>query len=111
MVAFIEYYWDAYGVELFRKGLPIATLIGLAYVTFVIDAFARRIGEWQTIRTPHASFVLDPSEKTVNERQQVHRSGLIHHSGRGIQCVSIKYYERSGRSRNRTLGRKRRQQL
>jgi transposase InsO family protein len=33
--------------------------VGLVYVAFVIDAFARRIVGWRVSRTAQASFVLD----------------------------------------------------
>lgn len=41
-----------------------------------------------------ASFVLDALEQAVHERRPVHRSGLMHHSDRGSQYVSIRYTER-----------------
>ena len=41
-----------------------------------------------------ASFVLDALEQVIHERQPVHRGGLVHHSDRGSQYVSIKYTER-----------------
>ena len=45
-------------------------------------------------RTAHAGFVLDALEQALHERRPVHRAGLIHHSDRGSQYVSIKYTER-----------------
>ena len=45
-------------------------------------------------RTPHTQFVLDALEQALHERQPVHKSGLVHHSDRGSQYVSIKYTER-----------------
>ncbi len=65
-----------------------------AYVAFVIDAYARRIVGWRVSRTAHASFVLDALEQTLHDRRPIHRGGLIHHSDRGSQYVSIKYTER-----------------
>ncbi len=67
---------------------------GFVYVAFVIDTFARRIVGWRVSRTPHAKFVLDALEQALHERRPVHKSGLIHHSDRGSQYVSIKYTER-----------------
>jgi putative transposase len=72
----------------------VATWAGFVYVAFVIDAFARRIVGWRASRTAHASFVLDALEQALHERRPVHRGGLIHHSDRGSQYVSIKYTER-----------------
>ena len=60
----------------------------------LIDAYARRIVGWRVSRTAHAGFVLDALEQALHERRPVHRAGLIHHSDRGSQYVSIKYTER-----------------
>ena len=72
----------------------VATWQGFVYVAFVIDAYARRIAGWRVSRTAHASFVLDALEQALHERRPVSGSGLVHHSGRGVQYVSIKYTER-----------------
>jgi transposase InsO family protein len=72
----------------------VATWQGFVYVAFVIDAFARRIVGWRVSRTAHASFVLDALEQALHDRRPVHRGGLVHHSDRGVQYVSIKYSER-----------------
>jgi transposase InsO family protein len=72
----------------------VATWTGFVYVAFVIDAYARRIVGWRVSRTAHASFVLDALEQALHERRPQHRGGLIHHSDRGSQYVSIKYTER-----------------
>ncbi len=61
---------------------------------FVIDTCARRIVGWRASRTAHASFVLDALEQALCDRRPVHRGGLVHHSDRGSQYVSIKYTER-----------------
>ena len=65
---------------------------GFVYVAFVIDAFARRIVGWRVSRTAHAGCVLDALEQAVHQRQP--GSGLVHHSDRGSQYLSIKYSER-----------------
>lgn len=70
----------------------MATWQGFVYVAFVIDAFARRIVGWRVSRTAHAGFVLDALEQAVHQRQP--GSGLVHHSDRGSQYLSIKYTER-----------------
>jgi hypothetical protein len=72
----------------------VSTWSGFVYVAFVIDAYARRIVGWRVSRTPHASFVLDALEQALHERRPVSRGGLVHHSDRGSQYVSIKYSER-----------------
>ena len=72
----------------------VSTWSGFVYVAFVIDAYARRIVGWRVSRTAHASFVLDALEQALYERRPVHRGGLVHHSDRGSQYVSIHYTER-----------------
>jgi len=72
----------------------VATWAGFVYVAFVIDAFARRIVGWRVSRTAHAGFVLDALEQALHERRPVRDGGLVHHSDRGVQYVSIKYTER-----------------
>ena len=71
----------------------VATWAGFVYVAFVIDTFARRIVGWRASRTAHAGFVLDALEQALCERRPL-RGGLVHHSDRGVQYVSIKYTER-----------------
>ncbi|WP_150007485.1 IS3 family transposase, partial [Iodidimonas nitroreducens] len=72
----------------------VATWKGFVYVAFVIDVYARYIVGWRVSRTAHASFVLDALEQALHDRRPTHRGGLIHHSDRGSQYVSIKYTER-----------------
>jgi putative transposase len=72
----------------------VATWQGFVYVAFVIDAFARRIVGWRVSRTAHAGFVLDALEQALHDRRPVQGSGLVHHSDRGVQYVSIRYTER-----------------
>lgn len=72
----------------------VSTWAGFVYVAFIIDAFARRIVGWRVSRTAHASFVLDALEQALHARRPVSGSGLVHHSDRGSQYVSIKYTER-----------------
>ena len=76
----------------------VATWQGFVYVAFVIDAFARRIVGWRVSRTAHAAFVLDALEQALHDRRPVRASGLIHHSDRGVQYVSIHYTERLGQA-------------
>lgn len=72
----------------------VSTWRGFVYVAFVIDAYARRIVGWRVSRTAHASFVLDALEQALHDRRPIHGGGLVHHSDRGVQYVSIKYTER-----------------
>lgn len=81
----------------------VATWAGFAYVASrqvlricaeVIDVYARYIVGWRVSRTAHASFVLDALEQAIHDRRPAHRGGLVHHSDRGSQYVSIRYTER-----------------
>ena len=60
------------------------------------SGFARpRTGSgWRVSRTAHAGFVLDALEQALYQRRPVRGGGLVHHSDRGVQYVSIKYTER-----------------
>lgn len=85
----------------------VATWKGFAYVAprhglsdqwrdhgSIIDAYARKIVGWRVSTSPHAGFVLDALEQAVHERRPVKGMGLVHHSDRGSQYLSIKYTER-----------------
>jgi transposase InsO family protein len=72
----------------------VATWAGFVYVALVIDAFARRIVGWRVSRSMEAQFVLDALEQALYDRRPPQDAGLIHHSDRGSQYVSIKYTER-----------------
>jgi hypothetical protein len=72
----------------------VSTWAGFVYVAFVIDTYARRIVGWRVSRTAHAGFVLDALEQALHERRPLHGAGLVHHSDRGSQYVSIRYTER-----------------
>jgi len=67
---------------------------GFVYVAFVIDTFADRIVGWRVSRSAKTDFVLDALEQALHDRQPVQESGLIHHSDRGGQYLSIRYTER-----------------
>ena len=72
----------------------MSTWQGFVYVAFVIDTFADRIVCWKASRSAKTDFVLDALEQALYNRRPVGGSGLIHHSDRGVQYVSIKYTER-----------------
>jgi transposase InsO family protein len=72
----------------------VSTWGGFVYVAFVIDTFARRIVGWRVSRSAHAGFVLDALEQAISDRRPIAGGGLVHHSDRGVQYVSIKYTER-----------------
>ena len=83
----------------------VSTWAGFVYVAFVIDTFARRIVGWRASRTAHTDFVLDALEQALHDRRPPRRAGLVHHSDRGAQYVSIRYTERlAERSEERRVG-------
>lgn len=61
---------------------------------FVIDADARKIVGWRVSTSAHAGFVLDALEQAVHDRRPGKAMGLVHHSDRGSQYLSIRYTER-----------------
>lgn len=72
----------------------VSTWQGFVYVAFVIDVFARRIVGWRVSSTMRTDFVLEALEQALYERRPGGDAGLIHHSDRGSQYVSIRYTER-----------------
>ena len=71
----------------------VSTWQGFAYVAFIVDVFSRFIVGWRVSRNMKTDFVLDALEQALYARQP-EKSGLIHHSDRGSQYVSIRYSER-----------------
>lgn len=72
----------------------VSTWQGWLYVAFVIDAYAKQIVGWRASNTMTTDFVLDALEQAVYARRPSHSDGLVHHSDRGAQYVSIRYSER-----------------
>jgi putative transposase len=70
----------------------VATWSGFVYVAFVIDVFARRIIGWRVSRSMSAELVLDALEQAIWARSGI--KGVVHHSDRGSQYLSIRYSER-----------------
>jgi putative transposase len=72
----------------------VATWRGFVYVAFVIDAYARRIVGWRAANSLRGDLALDALEQALYERQEDAADGLVHHSDRGVQYLSIRYTER-----------------
>jgi transposase InsO family protein len=70
----------------------VATWSGFVYVAFVIDVFARCIVGWRVARSMRTDLVLDALEQALWARGGA--QGVIHHSDRGSQYLSIRYTER-----------------
>lgn len=70
----------------------VATWRGCAYVAFVIDVFSRRIVGWRATNSLRSDLALDALEQALYDRDT--DAGLVHHSDRGVQYLSIRYTER-----------------
>jgi transposase InsO family protein len=70
----------------------VSTHAGFVYAAFVIDAFSRRIVGWRVSRSLSTELALDALEQALYARRAP--AGLVHHSDRGVQYLSIKYTER-----------------
>lgn len=70
----------------------VATWRGMVYVAFVIDVFSRRIVGWRASSSMRTDLALDALEQAVYDRET--DAGLICHSDRGSQYLSIRYTER-----------------
>jgi putative transposase len=71
----------------------VATWSGFVYVALVIDAFSRYLVGWQASRSLRTDLALDALEMAI-WRRQAQLQGLVHHSDRGSQDLSIRYTER-----------------
>jgi putative transposase len=74
----------------------VRTWSGFVYVSFVTDVFSRRIVGWQASRSLRTDLALNALEQAIWQRNRpgVPLDGLIHHSDRGVQYLSIRYTER-----------------
>jgi putative transposase len=71
----------------------VATWSGFVYVAFIIDAFSRFLVGWQASRSLRTDLALDALEMAI-WRRQAQLEGLVHHSDRGSQYLSIRYTQR-----------------
>ena len=74
----------------------VPTWVGFVYVAFVMDLYSRRIVGWRVSSTLRCDLALDALEQAIwQRRQQGHPlAGLVHHSDRGVQYLSIRYTDR-----------------
>jgi transposase InsO family protein len=72
----------------------VASWSGFVYVAFVIDVFSRMIVGWRASRSLRSDLALDALEQAIWARSET--DGLVHHSDRGSQYLSIRYTERLG---------------
>lgn len=69
------------------------TVRGFVYTAFIVDAFSRSIVGWRVSVSLHAELALDALEMAIWARGS-DLAGLVHHSDRGVQYLSIRYTER-----------------
>ena len=74
----------------------VRTWSGFVYVAFVTDAYSRRIVGWQASKSLRSDLAINALEQALWQRNRTGASlhGLIHHSDRGTQYLSIRYTER-----------------
>jgi putative transposase len=72
----------------------VSTWSGFAYTALIVDAFSRYIVGWRVSTTLRADLALDALEMAIWKRQLEDLGGLVHHSDRGVQYLSIRYTER-----------------
>jgi transposase InsO family protein len=70
----------------------VATWSGFVYVAFVVDVFSRFIVGWRVLKHMQTDLILDALEQALWLRGKP--KGVIHHSDRGSQYLSIRYTER-----------------
>ena len=68
------------------------TWVGFAYVDFVVDVFSRAIVGWRVSSSLRSDLALDALEQALHQRSP--SEGLVHHSDRGAQYLSIRYTDR-----------------
>jgi len=72
----------------------VSTWSGVAYAAFVTDVFSRYLVGWKVSTSLRAELALDALEMAIWRRGSVDLNGLVHHSDRGSQYLSIRYTER-----------------
>jgi putative transposase len=72
----------------------VSTWAGVAYTAFVTDVFSRYIVGWKVSMSLKAELALDALEMAIWSRNPIDLNGLVHHSDRGVQYLSIRYTER-----------------
>jgi putative transposase len=71
----------------------VATWLGFAYSSFIIDVYSRRIVGWRVWNRLKADLALDALEMAIWSRDE-DLNGLVHHSDLGSQYLSVVYTER-----------------
>ena len=74
----------------------VRTAAGFVYVSFVLDAYSRRVLGWQASRSLRTELALDALEMAISGRRRAGRriKEVTHHSDMGSQYLSIRYSQR-----------------
>jgi putative transposase len=74
----------------------VKTHSGWVYVAFIIEVFSRMVVGWQASKSLRSDLALDALEMAIWNRQRagIDVAGLVHHSDRGVQYLSIRYADR-----------------
>ena len=74
----------------------VKTHVGWVYAAFIIDVFSRMIVGWQLSNSLRSDLAIDALEMAIwnRTRQGQVLDGLVHHSDKGVQYLSIRYSER-----------------
>jgi putative transposase len=70
----------------------IKTEEGFLYLSFVLDAYSRRLVGWSMATHLRAELVIDALEMAIWRRKP--QAGLIHHSDQGVQYTSLSFGKR-----------------
>jgi putative transposase len=73
----------------------VRTSTGWVYVAFIVDVYSRMIVGWQASRSLRTALAIDALQMAIYNRGRTDSlEGLIHHSDRAGQYLSIRYTER-----------------
>ena len=72
----------------------VPTRSGMAYVSFIVDAFSRRIVGWRVAANMKTEMVLDALEMARRSRGGHRLVGLVTHSDAGSHFTSVRFTER-----------------
>src|SRR4051794_18119097 len=79
-----------------RPTTYVATWSGWVYVAFVMDVYSRRIVGWRCSTSLRTDLAADALEQGLWQRARDGHEGrgLVHHSDRGTQYLSVRYTDR-----------------
>ena len=74
----------------------VKTHAGWVYVAFIIDVYSRMLVGWQASKSLRSDLAIDALEMALwnRRREGADLDGLVHHSDRGVQYLSVRYSQR-----------------